>query len=213
MGGRYRGVIFGLLISNCGGDLHTRSSNSHRNLKKFRAEDSAMWNLATDTPDTKLGGFHCCAVIFSNTMTEVWKGLASVIVSLLVCTFSRWPMKWGTFSSSCIYLVTKNTYNVLVYVIYRSPTRPNKVHTVAFFYTKQEECLLPCEWTRIHTHALGNKITRWQCYKFCGVSSSFARHHRECVSKPHNSISAKKKEKEKEDVHTSTTVKTGFALL
>lgn len=77
-----------------------RSSNGHINLKEFRAEDSAVWNLAPDTPDTKLGGFHCCAVMFCNTVIGGRKGLASVIVSLLVCTFSRWPMKWGTFPSN-----------------------------------------------------------------------------------------------------------------
>lgn len=97
MGG-YRGVILGFSISHCRDDLHTRSSNSHINLEEFRAEDSAMWNLATDTPDTKLGSSHWCAVRFCNTVIGGWKGLASVIVSSLVCAFSRWPMKWGSFS-------------------------------------------------------------------------------------------------------------------
>ena len=32
-----------------------KSLKRHINLKEFRVEDLTMWNLATDTPDTKLG--------------------------------------------------------------------------------------------------------------------------------------------------------------
>lgn len=56
-------------------------------LKEFRAKELTVWNLATDTPDNKLGFSLQCCDAFLQHSNEGRSGLTNVMARCIICIF------------------------------------------------------------------------------------------------------------------------------